>query len=477
VLLNNFYKEVNMPDAQQEKLGGQSWLMVGTVTFMSIAAAMIWFSVPPMLSGGTLLNTYFPVAKGPEIGHAMEQLGHTMSFISMGALVAAILSSFIAKGIGVKNSIIVGGSLITIAGLGCSFSGANISLLLVMRAVMGFGIGLTAVNGPTAATVWFSAKQRAVALGIWGIWVPVGILLTTNAVVNPLAAGNLATADPHKIWLVDSIIVFVCLLLVIFVYKNPPKGQTEISTEAKPFKEVLPLFKQHQIWMVFISWCAFNYINYSLTTYHAVFFAGGFGEKMFTGTFANRCASIISFLAVISPFFGMIFGRLRRDRKYLMLVVGMFILTMSAVFGLKTEFMGISGWPVFYIYAGAQIFGHAILGAAVRPYVPLLVGRGGVTAVSLGLSLTTIFQYTGQMLTPFFVALIKSNGGVIPRIAGQPIGDLAGWGTATWALTIPGMIAFVCVFFAKPSPHPHSEHGGPHAYGQAAPGDHERHGH
>jgi MFS family permease len=444
-----------------------------TVYFISISVAIIWFSVPPMLSGGTLLNAYFAGAQGPAIGQAMAQLGHTMSFISMGALVAAVLASFITKGIGIKKSIIIGGALVVIAGFGSSFSAANISLLLGMRVLMGFGIGMVAVNSPTAITVWFSAKNRALTIGLWGTWVPVGMLITTNAIVNPMAAGDLAHANPHSVWLVQTIIVIVCLLLIIFAYKNPPKGQTEISSEAKPFKEVLPLFKQHQIWMVLISWCAFNYINYSLSTYNAVFFAGGFGPGMFSAASANTWASIVNSMGILAPLFGAISDRINRNRKYLLIALGVLFLTMSGVVGFKAEFIGLSGWPLFVIYLLVQFLGNAILVATVRPYIPLLIGRGGVTAISLGLSLVTILQYAGQMFSPLFFGLIQSNGGIIPRVAGQPIGDLAGWASATWVgLVIPGRVAFVCCFFIKPAPHPHSEHGGPHAYGHAAPGDH-----
>jgi MFS family permease len=462
-----------MSDLQQEKPSGQSWLMLITVYLISVSVAIIWFSVPPMLSGGTLLNAYFPNAQGAAIGHAMGQLGNTMSFVSMGALAAAVISAFLAKRIGIKNSIIIGGALVAIAGFGSALSGGSISALLALRVLMGIGVGFVAVNSVTAITMWFSAKNRAFTISIWGTWVTVGMLVTTNAIVNPMSKGDLAHANPHSVWIVESIIVVVCLLLVIFAYKNPPQGQTEISTEAKPFKEVLPLFKQHQIWMVLISWCAFNYINYSLSTYNAVFFAGGFGPEMFTGTSANMWASIVNSMGILAPLFGVISDRINRNRKYLMVILGVLFLTMSGVVGFKVEFLGLSGWPLFWIYLMVQFLGNAILVATVRPYIPLLVGRGGVTAISLGLSLITVLQYTGHMFTPLFVKLVQANGGILARSAGQPIGDLAGWATATWiGLVIPGIVALICCFFIKPAAHPHGEHGGPHATGHAGPHDH-----
>jgi TRAP-type C4-dicarboxylate transport system permease small subunit len=105
------------------------------------------------------------------------------------------------------------------------------------------------------------------------------------------------------------------------------------------------------------------------------------------------------------------------------------------------------------------------------------VGRGGVTAVSLGLSLITILQYVGQMLSALFFGIITKGGGILPRAAGQPIGDLAGWASATWVgLVIPGTIALICCFFIKPKPHLFNPEGG-HAYGTSGPGDHGPGGH
>jgi MFS family permease len=277
--------------------------------------------------------------------------------------------------------------------------------------------------------------------------------------------------------MVASVVVLIALLLIIFMYKNPPKGQTEISTEAKPFKEILPLFKQHQVWMTMIPWCAFNYMNYCLNTYNPAFFAGGFGPGMFSGESANMWGSIANATAIIGPLFGFLSDRIHRNNKYLLIALGVLSLTLSGVLGFKTEILGLSGWPLFTIYIITLFIGNAILVAVVRPYIPLLVGRGGVTAISLGLSLITILQYVGQMLSALFFGLITKGGGILPRAAGQPIGDLAGWSSATWVgLVIPGAIAFICCFFIKPPAHPHGEHGGPHAFGHGAPGDHEHGG-
>jgi MFS family permease len=448
---------------QQTVQSKNSWLMLVMVFLLSISIAIIWFSVPPLLSGGTLLNNFFPDAKpGPQMGAAMSKLGGFMSLVPMGALIAAIIASFLTKAIGVKNSFIIGGSLVTIAGLGCVLSGDNINLALAMRFIMGLGLGLSAVNSPTAISMWFDQKKRATAMAIWATWVPVGSIVGTNLIVNPMAGKDLAHASPHTIWAVMTVICFIALLGIILIYKNPKKGETEISTEAKPFKEVLPIFKQHQFVMVGIAWLAYNYVNYCFTTYNTVFFAGGFSD-LFDGPTANMWGSIASALGIIAPIFGVIYDKIQRNRKYLLIMLGVAILCLAATTGFKTEFLGLSGWPLFIMYLVFQCLSNAILVASIRPYVPLLVGRGGVTAVSLGLSVITILQYAGQMVsTSVFGGLVSAGGGVLARNAGQPIGELSAWVHASWVtLVVPSIVALVCCFFIKPAPLPPGAQGGP----------------
>ena len=50
----------------------------------------------------------------------------------------------------------------------------------------------------------------------------------------------------------------------------------------------------------------------------------------------------------------------------------------------------------FGFYLLFHIVGNVLLVGSVRPMVPFLVGRGCQTAVALGLSILTVFQFGGE---------------------------------------------------------------------------------
>jgi hypothetical protein len=97
---------------------------------------------------------------------------------------------------------------------------------------------------------------------------------------------------------------------------------------------------------------------------------------------------------------------------------------------------------LFAVYMVVQFLANAILVATCRPMIPLLVGRGGVTAVSFGLSMFAVLQYGGQMFMPFYGKAIDSFG----------------YATATWVVAFPvAAIGFITAFFVKPSPPPQTQ--------------------
>jgi hypothetical protein len=89
---------------------------------------------------------------------------------------------------------------------------------------------------------------------------------------------------------------------------------------------------------------------------------------------------------------------------------------------------------LFGIYMLVQVLANAILVATCRPMVPILVGRGGVAAVSFGLSFLAFLQYGGQMFMPLFGSAI----------------DNFGYAAATWMVAFPvAALGFVAAFFIR----------------------------
>jgi len=460
--------------------------MLVIVYLLSLAVPILWFSLPPMLADNTILAVYL----GGDFS-AVAQVGNTMSVVAFGAIISAIFATALIRKFNVKNTLILGAVLTIVGGIlmaisaGSGQPGAgNFTFLLVSRFIVGLGVGLVDVSSPTAITTWFPAKRRGLAIGIWATWVPVAIILSTNLIVNPLKAvfpgangmgdfGPFSYSLPQVSWWVMVVLLVITTLLVIFIYKAP-QANAGVSAETKPIREILPFFKQHQIIMVAIVWLAFNYVNYCFTTYAPIYFAGGFGDAgmgVGQGIMDNNAAafwgSISSALGILAPIPAAIYDRMQRNKKWIIVMLGALILALTAFFGFRNSLGPLSGWGIFFTYLACNAIGNAILVGTIRPYVPLLVGRGGATAVALGLSLVTLLQFAGQsVMATVFGGAVAANGGQLISSAGQLLSmppqvataALNAWGTACWEAVLPvAIVSFVCAFFLKP---PQAKEGG-----------------
>ncbi len=441
-------------ESTQAKTSGRAWLMLVVIFLLSVAVPIIWFSLPPLAT--TIQGIGAPINGAPRVPAFDEMIanpatkgvlfGNLMSMLSVFALISAICTSPLVKRFGVKVVLVAGGLLVTIGACVSALSGESYNVMLASRCITGLGVGFVAVSSPTAISLWFSDKQRAFAIAIWGTWVPVGMLISTNAIANPMLAGMAPAAQRtefHNIFWVMAVIALICTILVLVIYRNPKKEEaTEVSAEAVPFRKIVPYIKQHQFIMLCIAWLAFNYINYCFTTYNVQFFQDGFGMDR---NDASMWGSIASALGICAPIFGFISDRINKNRKFLLISLGMLFLTLTGVFGFRPEIFGLSGTALFWVYMIFQFLGNAILVATVRPYVPLLVGKGGLTAVAFGLSMITFLQYGGQMFTgPVF-------GGIHDAVVAAGGTTLEGWTQAANMAIIPvGIVAFVCTFFIKP---------------------------
>jgi len=473
--------ETNAASAVQEKASPKAWFMLVIVYLLSLAVPIIWFSLPPMLSDNTILAVYL----GGDFTK-VAAVGNSMSMVSLGALVGALFATFLVKRFNVKNTLvfgaiiaIVGGVLMAVSAGDGQPAAGNFNFFLTARVILGVGVGLVGVTSPTAITTWFPGKVRGLAIGIWATWVPVGIIVSTNLIVNPVKGiapgasgmgehGPFAYSLPQIDWWIMVILLVVTTLLVIIFYRAPEQN-SGVSAETKPIREVLGFFKQHQIVMLAVVWLAFNYVNYCFTTYSPIFFAGGFGDAgmgeglgIMDNTQAAFWGSISSALGILAPIPAVIYDRLKRNRKFILIAFGVLVLALTAFFGFRNTLGPLSGWGMFYTYLACNAIGNMILVGTIRPYVPLLVGRGGATAVALGLSIVTFLQFAGQsIMATVFGGAVAANGGQLissasqlQALAGQGVdvsAVLDAWGTGCWIAILPvAVVALICSFFLKP---------------------------
>ena len=413
-------------ERNQAKTPGFAWVILLMVYLLSLAAAMLWFSAPPMAS--TIIETYIV---GPAMGAAAAQgidpesvmatlninadFGMLMTWIALGAIVSALIAIFLQNKLGIKLILILSAACLVIGGVLAAVSGSDFMMLSVSRVITGLGIGFVAVSATTAISMWFADDKRALAMALWATWVPVSMLVEYNIIV-PLCTA----VDFHMTWWVVTVIAIIALVLIVFAYRVPQGGQ--ISSEQTSLREGLKFVKKRQVIALCLCFFFYNFVSHGFTTFNPSFFTtpvdgGGMG---WDDVFANLIASICSAAGIIAPLFGAISDKLPFKNKYILIVIGALGYVLACCFGLKNL-----GMPMFIVYLICMIIANGIVVACVRPMMPMLVGRGGVTAVTLGLALITILEFGGQMFTNFYGMAIDGLGfGTASLVVGLPVACL-----------------------------------------------------
>jgi len=444
-----------------------AWPVLFSIFFMSMSIAMTWFAV-------TAIKSSFAAAYGAK---TMASFGRLMQFVSYGAFLGAIIAAPLTEKAGVKIAFISAGLCALLGTVISALPGTSLSLLLTGRVVFGVGLGLCAVTSPTAIGIWFPLKTRGLATSIWAMWVPVGMLIVMNsgnpiisafagvpttafmAVLNPatpaekIAALQQAAAPGfHGLFTVLAVVQAAALLVLIFVYRAPREGESDATIRSKPpLKVALPHLLKPNLLAVAITWMAYNIINQCNSSFIVTFMQAGYGFSQGTASFLGSLASASSILAVV---FGFISDRLKLEKKYLLIVIATASVTVGMFFGFKpTDVSTGAGMARFVAYLVFMFIGNAGLAACVRPYVPIIVGKGGVTAIGYAFTGVTLIQYIGQMVAEPFGRLVDSMGGATRAFQSGAVTDQAilaatanAFGTASWILVAAGVIGFIFSF-------------------------------
>ncbi|MGN0038270.1 MAG: nitrate/nitrite transporter [Coriobacteriales bacterium] len=419
------------------KTPAYAWVILLIVYLLSVSAAMLWFSCPPMANG--IIETYII---GPAVGAAMAQggnpeeaiaalninadFGMLMTWVAVGAIVSSLIAIFLQNKLGIKTILLLSALCLVAGGAMAALSGESFVMLSASRVIAGLGIGFVAVSATTAVSMWFANDKRALAMALWATWVPVSILIEYNIIV-PLATA----ADLHATWWVITVIAIIALALVVFAYRIPP-ASGQISNEATSLKDGIKFVKKRQVICLCLCFFFYTFVSHGFTTYNPTFFttaveSGGMG---WDAVFANGIASICTAAGIIAPVFGAILDRIQFKRKYVLIVIGAIGYVLACCFGFKNL-----GMPMFIVYVCCMIVANGVMVACLRPMMPMLVGRGGVTAVTLGLALITILEFGGQLFTNFY---------------GNAI-DLWGFGAASLYVGVPiAVVMVVCALLVKP---------------------------
>lgn len=236
-------------------------------------------------------------------------IGTVMSAISLTALVMAFPAGWFIRKWGARNVIMISMAFSIVGTAIVALSGQSFGMFVTGRIIAGVGVGLCGVSCTTLTSLWIADRQKGLALAIWGIWVPVGMIIiyniagpiitaasgidyhTFNTVAFTVGALGLNGAPVNAeyvselpaiiggidvvFWIV--VVLFVIeLVLTFFIVRDPDAQEaTEVSTERASYSDprVKAAIKQPQLWLLCVAWLAFNFCNYAFTNNMSTWFS------------------------------------------------------------------------------------------------------------------------------------------------------------------------------------------------------------
>lgn len=403
----------------QAKTQPYAWVILIAVFLLSISAALFWFSPPPLAQ--PIIGTYI-VQLGAE--SIQTNFGALMSDLAWAALFAALVAMVIQNKIGIKWVMVLAGAFLLAGNIIAATSGTDYNMLVASRFVGGIGVGFTGCSATTAVSIWFADDRRALAMAIWATWVPVAMLVGYN-IIAPFAMNG----DVHMMWWIIGVITAVAFLLMLFAYKMPTGGQ--ISTQTTSLRSGFKWLAQRQVIALLVCFFLYTYVSNVFVTYNVTFFTDPEVGMGMDAAVASLIASVVSAFGITAPLFGAISDKIRKNRKYLMIVAGAAFYVCACLLAYKDW-----GMVAFVCFLICVALANALLVATIRPMMPALVARGGVTAVTLGMSSIVFLGFFGQVFTHLFGAAI----------------DSVGWAMASWTVALPcAVLMLIAAALVKPS--------------------------
>lgn len=181
-----------------------------------LLVSVITASAPAINANIPVLAQAFPQVPLTQV----ELLTTIPSFFLMLAL---LISNWVARHIGIKQTVLLGVVLTTIAGLS-PLAINNFWLLMASRAAFGFGVGLFNSLLVVIISHFFEGQERSQTIGFQSTFEGLGGVLVT------FIAGQLVQINWHMSFWAYIITVPALILFAIFVPKMAPEKKSTCNT-------------------------------------------------------------------------------------------------------------------------------------------------------------------------------------------------------------------------------------------------------
>jgi MFS family permease len=407
------HKAAEMTEIKYENTPVYAWLVLFVVFLASVAAPLNQFKVPPAV----------PELMG-EFGLNMTGIGLLMSVFSIAGFILALPAGFALTKLGAKTTGMLSLVTIILGSLWGTYT-TSAAMLLVSRIVEGVGMAAIGVMAPVAISMWFPARMRGLALGIWSTWFSVGIILMMN--VSPLI---LARGSWHGIWWFGTVFGCIALLLLLFFYKDPPRamqaadgGASKPEAEAEGATKLLfRALSGKDIWLLSTTLLTFNVVILGLGTFLPTFLVTHHKLDMQAAGFYASIPNIV--MLVSCPLGGWVSDKL--GSKKLIIAACLTLLSLWWVFAFSLSLPYV---PLFLILFG--FIGGPVV-TVVLSVLPDAVKRPEL--MGFGMAILMVFNNVGQFVGPVLFGEVL---------------DSAGWTVAAYTMIPVCLGGAVCSLFMK----------------------------
>ncbi len=361
------------------------WWMLLLISLGVIELTLNWFNIAAA----------FP-ALGQQFRLQVPQLATLISLFIAGYAIFHIPAGMLAYRIGVKNTLVLGLLVESLAGIACAFA-PNYGTLAALRFITGAGGSFFIGAAFALITSWFRGRELALAMGIAGggafaLGETLGIAGWTGVV---MAAG----------WSMELIIAGVSGVVVSvlsFLFLRVPSEEAErLAAGNFSWLAVRRVLGNRDLW--FLGLCFFGVYGMGLTTAQLLATYVGIVYHM-----PQSIGGLISGVFVLMSIPGSIIGGYFADRtSRLRSVIVVPWIVMGAVLALFS-FLGLTGvWIMVVVAGAAQIAGFAAWTAAPGHYRDRVHPEDVATAEGLMLTVGGL----GGFVVPVIFGIIAGSSG------------------------------------------------------------------
>jgi len=343
-----------------------------------------------------------------EFGVGYGSASSLMWLVALPGIFLSILGGILSGRYGIKMLCLLGLSIVAGSSMLCAISNSYL-LLQLGRLALGVGGALVVVSAPVPIFQWFDRKELGLAMGLFGLTMPVATVLSFNVLSRVASIYSWRT----PIFFATAVNASI-LLICFFAIKEKDRYA--------PGRAALRSLKNSNIWILGLIWGFFNMGVIGYTTWGKTIFTEFMGLPL---TFSDFLASLLMLVALITPLGGFVSDRAERRRPFIqlssLLMLGIFLvfpfsnqasyLLLASILGLSASFLApaVFALPEEILGVGKGGLGFAVLNTCLNIGValgPMFVGYALDLTRNSVLAFLTMAVF---MFVTFILALVVKS--------------------------------------------------------------------